>query len=260
MKQRRAWLVTVTIGLALCGAGGAELCAEQQYVRNRQLIDALMRDDTRTALALVNARADPDTQADRFSADSLTRRLRRIVSRASAPIVDCPTALLLACGDSAQLQRNAEVDAARTAQQVTLVQAMLAHGANPGARDWLGRSALLTAAAHNCLHVADLLVQRGMNVNARDGLDKTPLHYAAMNRNEALLLLLTHGADPNAQDGNGYTALHYAVGFRCEASTVQMLLQHGANPGSGERRGVIPLIAAQRLKRADLVRLLRQNR
>lgn len=63
MKPRRALLFSITVVLVLCAASGWWLHKErQQYALNRQLIDALEHNDTKTALTFVNEGADPNTR------------------------------------------------------------------------------------------------------------------------------------------------------------------------------------------------------
>jgi len=64
---------------------------------------------------------------------------------------------------------------------------------------------LFSAAATGDLdEVKRLVLDCGVDPNIRDGIDNTPLHYAALEGHlEVVRLLLEHGADPNVQDDEG---------------------------------------------------------
>jgi hypothetical protein len=67
------------------------------------------------------------------------------------------------------------------------------------------------------------LLSLGINVNERDSLDKTPLHYAcSLGLSRVVSMLIEHGADCAALDGAGNTALHFAL----LPSVAEMLLEH----------------------------------
>jgi len=92
----------------------------------------------------------------------------------------------------------------------------------------IGRKCNVNAAAKNCLcmralheachvEVARLLLDNKADVNARDGLLRTPLMLAAQlpvpeyNSLELVRTLLDYGADPNLEDNRGRTALARCV-------------------------------------------------
>ncbi|XP_047100837.1 ankyrin repeat domain-containing protein 39-like [Schistocerca piceifrons] len=80
--------------------------------------------------------------------------------------------------------------------EVEEVRALLAAGADVGARDWAGRTALHCAARSGHAAVVRLLLSAASDPNARDQWGQTPLHLAAYNgHTEAAAALLQAGAD-----------------------------------------------------------------
>uniref|UniRef100_A0A8C4X0D2 Ankyrin repeat domain 54 n=1 Tax=Eptatretus burgeri TaxID=7764 RepID=A0A8C4X0D2_EPTBU len=87
------------------------------------------------------------------------------------------------------------------------------HGAEPGAADSKGRTALHFAACAGDEPTVRLLVERGADANPRDSLGNTPLHLAACSHRPAVVTtLLRAGARPDAADGAGRTPLQLARG------------------------------------------------
>lgn len=95
---------------------------------------------------------------------------------------------------------------------------MLQSGANPKIRDYDGRLPLHWATDNDDLDCLSILAGKigGVNVNATDGADMTPLMWAAFhNRPKAVKKLLKYGADVEEKDMDGKTAMHWVIPF-CE--------------------------------------------
>src|SRR5262249_32260532 len=93
---------------------------------------------------------------------------------------------------------------------VPMVRLLLDRGADPNRSTYFG-GPLSQACWNDAFEAAELLLDRGAGVNARDALaDFTPLHWAAGNeapRAHLVRLLLASGADPNAEGGGPVGAL-----------------------------------------------------
>jgi uncharacterized protein len=93
----------------------------------------------------------------------------------------------------------------------------------------------------------------------RDRYQRTPLHYAALQNDEALVRQLTaQGTDVNAQDRDGFTPLHFAA-QQYAVAAAKLLLEAGANADITDKHGNTPLWTATFNSRGqgDMIQLLR---
>lgn len=110
-----------------------------------------------------------------------------------------------------------------------------------------GGTALHMAAAAYRTTLVQELIAAGADVLAQDRLGAQPIHSAAMGtpgapawnpdaQTETIARLIAGGADPNTLDKRGVTPLHRAVRTRC-AAAVKVLLEAGADPRLSSKSG-----------------------
>jgi ankyrin repeat protein len=105
--------------------------------------------------------------------------------------------------------------------------------------------------------IAELLLDKGADVNAADMYNRTALMYAATGPfPEMVELLLDHGAEVNRRDqGEGFTALMFA-GAEGNTDVVRLLLQHGADPSIKDVDGDTALDFARQNGHAETAKVL----
>jgi ankyrin repeat protein len=144
--------------------------------------------------------------------------------------------------------------------QREIADLLLRKGADANARDASGATPLHAAALKGNLAVAELLLARGAKVDLRDGDGLTPLHNAAVSGHaDVAALLLDRGADREARDtGAGATPLFQAAAWG-RKSVVELLLKRGADGNAKNLSGVSPAEAAAKNGFADIARLLKER-
>ena len=139
---------------------------------------------------------------------------------------------------------------------LALTNMLIDAGIDVNARDSFNRTPLYFAAWHGAAVMMKPLINHGADVNARDNNDWTPLHVATQGGSvETLKLLIDHGADVNARTDWDLTPLH------CAASTgtvkmMKLLIDHGADVNARDRASSTPLHDAASDFHVDEVKLL----
>jgi len=117
-------------------------------------------------------------------------------------------------------------------------------------------SALTTAAMIGDTTSLKTLIDRGGDVEAKDGAGRTALIEAVFGGHKAAVeLLLERGAEVNGQDADGWTALMEAAS-KGRTEIVKQLLAHGADVEVSSYGGCTAIKVAAR-GNAELVALLR---
>ena len=272
-------LIVLLVG-ALAWSAGAAI---QQARANQALIAAVKGSNATAAIAELDAGADANARDHGGLFPSNWRHVReyvdRLWGRATAPDDDYePTALMTAF----ECQRVPNTSICITPpENVALVEALLARGANISARDADGRTALslaiedrhdnsakllldrgadvhggaagadpveiLTeAAAIGDAPIVEQLLARGAKLNGKDEYGNTPLGCAAKCGQSAVLkMLLRNGAKIDAMDDDGWTALMQAAKVG-ESESVKFLISEGADVNIKDKRGFSALGLAVR--------------
>ena len=155
--------------------------------------------------------------------------------------------LLIAAAGPAAAEIGALLIESAIKGQTDIADLLIAKGANVDARDKSGATPLHQAALKGNLAFATLLLQHGADVNARDGDGATPLHNAALSgHREVAALLLDKGADREARDSeSGATPLYHAAAWG-RTALVELLIARGADVNARNKAGVTPLAAAEK--------------
>jgi ankyrin repeat protein len=160
-----------------------------------------------------------------------------------------------------------------------IIQMLLDKGAKVNVADRNGVTPLMVSAELG-MGGFSLLLEHGAKVNVADSNGKTPLMYAMNNRGYGTVsALLEHGAKINARDKEGETALMYAIRAAQHdpirligddqkkkelesqeryVELIKLLIDKGADVNARDSSGETALAFAQRMKRQEIVELLRK--
>jgi ankyrin repeat protein len=136
------------------------------------------------------------------------------------------------------------------------VKALIGAGADLETRDIVSRTPLHWAAYRGHTESANTLIEAGADLEARDSGAWTPLHYAAANDHpEAAKALVEAGADLEARTRYGKTPLHYAAA-NDHTEAAKALIEAGADLEARTRYGKTSLHWAAYLGHTEAAKAL----
>ncbi len=146
------------------------------------------------------------------------------------------------------------------AGDVLEVEQTLAAGANINKKNRFGQSALMLAATMGRLAVAELLVEEGADINAKDmEHGRSVLMFAVADGHLAVAeLLIAKDVNVNAKNNDGYTALMFAT-IRGRLEIVKLLLENDADITIKNNWGETALGIARERNETAIVQLIRDE-
>lgn len=218
---------------------------------------AAAKGNEKTVSRLLLAGADPNLKSN-----SHGTRMTPLMAAASANHAGI-VKLLIASG--ARLEdKNAEIDPASTQEKTALhfaassvgvetLKALLLAGANVNAEDSTGSTPICYAALAGNVAAVKVLSENGAGLNVRPKRAFSLIACAVISKSDNLLdLLFQLGAKLAPNDP---APLQRAISNR-DASAVQKLLRHGANPDATDSLGFTALMLAAKFGAVDIVKSL----
>ncbi|CAM9934551.1 unnamed protein product [Ectocarpus sp. 8 AP-2014] len=146
--------------------------------------------------------------------------------------------------DSGEFSHMAALDVAAAQGHVGVIKALLGNGGDASAVDDLGCTALHYANRHkHGGEVVDVLLDAGVDVNAKTENGSTPLLCCALRRHdEAMVALVKRGGNVNEKTNNGMSVLHWVCVLQQPGvdRVVGLLLRWGALETALDNGGKTP--------------------
>lgn len=252
-KQRTILVMVVFCSLVLVVACVWLRRMDRQERLSRQLIAAIKRDDTKTAIQVLEQGADANVRDELDNA----RGLPAILDLLFGETPTAPTPLLLS------LYRHDNPNGSPgvfTPESPELVSALLSHGAQVNVRNVEKGSPIYYAIISGKARTARLLIEHGADVSPSFTGWNLLVEEIKANKDASLLeLMLKHGADVNYVTGDGWSPLSLAVAVH-DSNLVRILLRYHADPHAKIElyHGPVSLIAyAENQQLPEIAKLLR---
>ncbi|MBQ7577778.1 MAG: ankyrin repeat domain-containing protein [Synergistaceae bacterium] len=138
-----------------------------------------------------------------------------------------------------------------------LAELLIKKGADINAKDNFSNTVLMRAAIRNYTKTAELLIKYGANLDAKNNIGVTALMWAIYKGyTELAELLVKKGADVNAKDNFSCTALMRAAEYGY-TKTAELLIKYGADVDAKSNKGWTALMLALNYSHTETADLLR---
>jgi len=142
---------------------------------------------------------------------------------------------------------------------IDTVKSLLERGVDVNARNASDQTPLARAATKGYVDVVRLLIERGAEVDSRNKLGWTPLHLSSKYGHfEVSRVLLDHGANVSARQRNYWTPMHLSI-FDGYLEIVKLLLERGADIHAMNDEGETLYQLSLRRGNREIADLLRKN-
>jgi ankyrin repeat protein len=139
------------------------------------------------------------------------------------------------------------------------VSRLLSVGADVNAKDFLGRTPLHWASFKGHMQVFQALLEHGADIEVKSSGGWTPLHFSCISQHWAVVNeLLSRGAITEAKNRDGNTPLHEASS-RGHLAIVKALLNDGADIFAINNQGDLPIHYAVRRGTSEVAKYLLQH-
>jgi ankyrin repeat protein len=145
---------------------------------------------------------------------------------------------------------------ASSRNRISFSRFLIQKGANVEMKDGFGNTALMVSVEKGYLEIAKLLIEKGANLNVQNNYGKTILIASAYNGHIDLTkLLIEKGAYIEGKTNHGNTALMACIANE-NMELTQYLIENGAKLEAEDRKGNTAIIYAASNGNAEIVKLL----
>ena len=268
-KSRNALFVTLaTLAVLGVSFFGWVYKAKTRRELSIQLLGAVRNNDTEAVKSLLARAADPNSSESMEKQQSVWQQLEHI-AKGGDQLTTQPTRLVssgpwwgVQLPPCKQNFSALELAVYRESENIPLIEALLNARANADGQSEDHLTPLMYAVLRGRLKTVQALLAHGANPIARDAIGRFPVHYVSNRENQAevLDLLLKQGNNVDAVDSENITPLMSRRTYiRDNTGTARWLIAKGANVNARSKGGGSALLMATTMSNTKAIRLLLEH-